>query len=106
MFDSEKPPETQAPTRSQKKTDDAERKIEGRQRERNFSLPPLNGRIDASTWAAIKEAVAADDSETFEKLIDQIVVQRVRDGIAARAKRRRENESDSKAVWPGLTSTR
>ena len=73
MFDSEKPQETQAPTRSQKKTDDAERKIEGRQRERNFSLPPLNGRIDASTWAEIKEAVAADDEKRFRFLVQGLV---------------------------------
>lgn len=41
-------------------------------------------KLDAKTWTALRESVAADARETFEALVAAIAKQLVRDLLAAR----------------------
>ena len=50
--------------------------------------------IDAKVWAALHAAAARGDRETFDRLVDAVVAQRLRDQISREAVARRERAGD------------
>ena len=50
--------------------------------------------IDPKVWTTLHAAAVRDDRETFDRLVDAIVAQRLRDQIAREAVARRDRAGD------------